>query len=87
MMEIIYSPHFLRSAKHLTAEMRLLLEERIERFSENHKDPAFHAKPLAGKWKGYWSFRVGRNHRVLYRPLSASTVLLYDVDDRKDIYL
>lgn len=86
MTEIIYSTHFLRAVKKLPPEVRRLAEEQCFRFVKDNKDPLLHVKPLAGELKGAWSFRIGRNHRVLYRPLSATLFLFYDVDDRKDIY-
>lgn len=87
MSEIEYSTHFLRAIKQLQPEIIQLLEEQTKRFCKDHKDPLLHTKALKGPLKGYWSFRLGRNYRVLYRPLSTSLFLFFDIDDRKDVYL
>lgn len=86
MIDIEFSPHFFRALKRLQPETLEILREQTECFQKNPRDPLLHTKSLSGTLKGYWSFRLGRNHRVLYRQLSSSLFLFYDVDDRKNIY-
>lgn len=86
MIRIKFSSHFTRAMKKCSEEILRLLDEDMALFLENPRDVRLHIKPLSGALKGFWSFRVGRNHRVLYRQLSSTVFLFYDIDDRKDIY-
>lgn len=86
MITIKFSSRFPRALKKCSDEIAPLLDESIALFLRNPNDPRLHSKPLTGTLKGYWSFRVGRNFRVLYQQLSRDLYLFYDIDDRKDVY-
>ncbi len=50
------------------------------------RTPKLHSKPLVGKLKGFYSFRITRNWRVIFSFLDRETIFLIDVAHRKDIY-
>lgn len=86
MAVILTTPHFDRQLEGLDESVRVLLKSCLERFQPNKNDPRLRIKKLSGRFKDYRSFRVGRNFRVLFRPLGNERYLFLDIDDRKDIY-
>lgn len=55
-------------------------------FRQNPRDPRLHLKPLKGRLKGLFSFRVTRNYRVLLAWQDKENILFYEIGDRKFIY-
>lgn len=86
MAAILTTPHFDRQLKSLDTVMRRRLQASVDWFITNPKDPRLHVKKLSGRFQEYWSFRVGHNFRVMFRPLDNARFLFLDIDDRKEIY-
>ncbi|HDH31673.1 MAG TPA: hypothetical protein ENH26_02770 [Candidatus Wolfebacteria bacterium] len=54
--------------------------------SKNPFNSKLHTKPLIGKLKGFYSFRITRGWRVIFNFLNHQKIFLIDVAHRKDIY-
>ena len=85
-MEIVYGKHFIKAAKKLTPTQKNKLANLIEVLSHNAFDSRLHSKHLTGKLSGLYSFRLGRDFRVLFQFLAPSIIQLVDIANRKDIY-
>lgn len=85
-MHIHYSSNFVKDFQKLPKSIRELTAKQEEIFKNNCQDPRLHAKPLKGRLKGLWSFRVTRNYRILYSWKDKENVLFYEIGNRKYIY-
>lgn len=85
-MEIAYSRDFIKSAKLLPLPVKEKLADLIVLLRDNHFHPLLHTKPLAGKLKWFYSFRITRDWRAIFKFVNSKTIHLIDVSHRKDIY-
>ena len=85
-MEIYFGNHFVRNAKRLPEVQKRRLAQLLTLLARNPYDSKLHTKHLTGKLSGIYSFRVGRDYRVLFQFLSPTEIQLVDVAHRKDIY-
>lgn len=85
-MGIIYSKDFLKSVKLLPAPIKNKLSLLLEIFQKNPYHPKLHTKPLMGELKGFYSFRITRDWRVIFNFLNPNRIFLIEVAHRKDIY-
>lgn len=86
MHALVFGNEFLKSARKLEKKIRANLDVILKLLSENYKDSKIHSKPLRGKLAGFYSLRVGRDHRVVYKFLNDSTILLTIVAHRSGAY-
>ena len=86
MLKIVYGDRFLKSAKRLPTEIRHKLAKLLEFLAENPFHPLLHTKHLTGELSGFLSFRITRDHRVIFQFLDEQTIQLIKAADRKDIY-
>ncbi|MBI2635515.1 MAG: type II toxin-antitoxin system mRNA interferase toxin, RelE/StbE family [Parcubacteria group bacterium] len=47
---------------------------------------SLHTKPLTGKLSGFYSFRLSRDYRVIFKIISSEEIYLIRVGHRRDIY-
>lgn len=85
-MEIVFSKDFVKSAKLLPRPIKIKLADSLRFLKENHFNPLLHTKPLTGKLKGFYSFRITREWRAIFKIIDSKTIFLIDVSHRKDIY-
>jgi len=85
-MKIVYSNDFLKSAKRLPKPIQKKLADLLEILQNNPFHHKIHAKPLVGRLKGFYSFRITRDWRVIFIFLNSETISLIEVAHRKDIY-
>lgn len=86
MARVYYSDHFKKQAKKLTEKQQDKLARLVVLLKENPFNSRLKTKPLTGKFIGIYSFRIERNFRALFKFLSQSEILLFNVGHRKDIY-
>ncbi len=84
-MRIIQTAEFERSLGKLSASIRRLCVAQTERLHHDRHDPRLHIKKLRGVDPVY-SFRVTRSYRALFYFDHAGDLILFDIDDRKDVY-
>ena len=85
-MKIVYSKEFVKSAKKIPKNIKKKFVNLLEILEENPFHPQLHTKPLAGNLRGYFSFRITREWRVIFCFLQGDTIFLIDVAHRKNIY-
>ncbi len=86
MLHVVYSNHFLKSARVLPLQQQKKLSVLLELLQINPFDYKLHTKALSGELSGLYSFRITRDWRVLFQFLSPEEIMLVDVGNRKDIY-
>ena len=86
MVEIVYSARFLKLARKLPKAQIRKLAKLLEIFQIDSFHSTLHTKPLSGQLIGFYSFRITRDWRVIFRFLSPDEVQLVEVGHRKDIY-
>ena len=85
-MRVIVESQFVKDAQHLPDAVQKKLAAYVDICSVNPFDVRLHAKPLSGPLQGFFSFRIGRDYRALFRFVDPMTVFLSRVGNRKDIY-
>lgn len=85
-MEIVYSKNFVKSAKLIPKPIQKKFAALLEVLKENPFHSKLHAKPLTGELKGFYSFRITRDWRVIFSFCNSKTIFLVDISHRKDIY-
>lgn len=86
MIAIVSSKQFLKEVSHLPVAQRQKLSTLLEMMKIQPNSPLLHTKLLTGELSGIYSFRIGREWRVLYRFANKHTIELIRVAHRKDIY-
>lgn len=64
---IIYAPEFLRRFEELPASVQKKAEKRERVFREDPFHHSLKTEKLQPKQKGYWSFRIDRDYRIVFR--------------------
>ncbi|KKR70846.1 MAG: hypothetical protein UU12_C0016G0005 [Candidatus Woesebacteria bacterium GW2011_GWA2_40_7b] len=85
-MDIELSSNFLKKAKRLSKEEKVLLSDRIEIFRDNVNDSRLKIHPLTGKLKGLLSFSLNYSKRVTFVYLEKEKVLFIDVGSHDQVY-
>ncbi len=86
-MKIVYSKEFIKSAKLTPKSIQNKLADLLEILEKDPFHPLIHTKPLSGDLKGFYSFRVTRDWRVIFDFIENSQVIfLVGGAHRKDIY-
>ena len=83
---IVFSKKFLDSTNKLDSKLKLKLKERLDLLQESLFNKFLLTKPLTGKLSGFYSFRLGKDYRVIFKLLSQNNIYLIKVGHRKDIY-
>lgn len=86
MTKINYKENFIKQFKNLPFEIKEKLASLEDVFVQNNFNPVLHTKKLKGSLKNFFSFRITRDYRVIYRFVSHNEVEFLAVKHRKDIY-
>jgi len=65
-MDIVYSKEFIKSAQVIPKHIQRKLADSLEFVKRDPFHLVLHAKPLSGVLKGFYSFRVTRDWRVIF---------------------
>ena len=85
-MEIEFSSHFIKRARRLSQEDKIILSERVQWFKLNPGDPGLKIHPLTGKLKGLFAFSIKRRKRVKFSFLGKNKALFVDVGSHDEVY-
>lgn len=85
MLEIVHTPGFLREYKKLPIGLQEEVKEKIELFKKNPGNPMLKTHKLSGKLKGFFSFSVNYQWRIIFEWDSKKSAALLAVGDH-DIY-
>ena len=86
MHQLVFGRKFLNSAEKLNDKLKPKLKSSLDILLKDPFHSKLHTKPLTGKLSNNYSFRLGRDHRVIFRFASDDTICLTSVGHRKDIY-
>lgn len=86
MISLTYSKRFLKSAGKLPKGLQVKLAKQLELLEQNPFYRLLHTKPLIGQLVGFYSFRITRDWRVIFRFENPKVIKLIEVGHRKDIY-
>jgi len=86
MVNLIYPKSFLKDSRSLPNKIQIKLAECLEVLQKNPFSINLCVKNLTGKLAGFYSFRITRECRVIFYFLDATTIKLFGVGHRKDIY-
>lgn len=83
---ILYTADFEKAAKRYGRIVLQRLDEALELLGEDPFHSQLHTKPLTGSLKGYYSFRLGRDYRVIFIFRGESAIHLLRVAKRDEVY-
>lgn len=85
-MKLSFSKRFEKSARKLPITEQKKLAQLLSILQTSLDNPELHLKKLQPPLNDYFSFRINREYRVLFRFISPDEILLTKVGHRKDIY-
>ncbi len=85
MIKIIYSSKFAREYSKLPLSVKRVAEKKEKIFRDNPFDPILKTHKLKGGLKGFWSFSVDRNYRVIFEFVAEKEIWFHSVGTH-DIY-
>lgn len=86
MIQVEYGRLFLKRVQELPEKEQRKLAFLLECLGENPFDAKLKSKKLSGNLAGFFSFRVGREWRVIFQFLDPRRIKLIDIARRKDVY-
>lgn len=86
MYSLVFGNEFLNSVKKLDPPVKRNINARLKLLEQNPFHPKLHTKPLQGKLTGFYSLRVGRDYRVVFKFLEGGVIVLLRADRRDKIY-
>ena len=85
-MRFIFGRNFLKSAELLPASIKRKLAKSLDLLEVNPYHPLLHTKKLMGPLTGLFSLRITREWRTLFYFKDHETILLLEIQKRKDVY-
>jgi len=86
MTELYYTEEFCRRYSELPTHIQKKAERRERVFRENPFHPSLKTERLQPLGKEYWSFRVDRNYRIIFRFGEANRVYFVTCGPHQWIY-
>ncbi len=86
MSNVVYGHGFLKALAVLPKAVQERTALSLEWLSVDAFDVRLHTKTLKGELTGCYSFRVGREYRVLFQFVDSGTIQVFDAGHRRDIY-
>jgi addiction module RelE/StbE family toxin len=83
--KIYPTTHFIKAYKSLAEEIKVSSKRREEIFKANPFDSRLKTHKLKGRFKGYWSYSIDYQYRILFRFIDNETVLYHDIGTH-DVY-
>lgn len=85
MLTILYKPSFVRQYKKLLPSLREEVKQKIDLFREDPLHPFLKTHKLKGKLKGFFSFSVNYEYRIVFQYESDKSIALLAVGTH-DVY-
>ncbi len=74
------TPYFENKFKKLPKNIQRLATKKILLFENNPTYSSLHTHKLKGELKDFWAFYITKKYRTLFRFISDSKVIYYDID-------
>jgi addiction module RelE/StbE family toxin len=81
MIEVCYTPAFIRQYKKLPVLLREEVKEKLKLFKNKKNHQLLKAHKLKGRLKGRYSFAVNYSFRIVFQYLKPNQVVLFAVGD------
>lgn len=85
MINIFYTPIFLRQYNKLPKSLQTEAKEKITLFKHDQKHPFLKTHKLKGKMRGYYSFYVNYQYRIVFEYDAKNIAALLFIGDH-DVY-
>jgi toxin HigB-1 len=85
-MHVEYAPEFERHYRKLSLTSKKKAEKQVEKFLRDPWYPSLHVEKLEPRSKQYWSLRIDKKYRIIFRYLGEDTVLFVGVGEHDWIY-
>ena len=89
MNKLIWTPHFIKSAKKYIKnypENTSLFKERIKMLEENVFDRSLRTHKLKGQLKGFYSASINYSHRIVFQLEEDDKVILTNIGSHEETY-
>ena len=86
MHTILFGDGFIDSVKKLEKSVTIKINSQLSFLQQDPFHAKLHTKPLHGKLAGFYSFRISRDYRVIFKFIGNQTVLLVVVAHRREVY-
>ena len=86
MFTIVYTPEFEKRYRQLPVSVQKKAERREKIFRENPFHPSLKTEKLEPRQREYWSFRLDREYRVIFRFLDNQKIVLITCGHHNWIY-
>ncbi len=80
-MEILYSPKFAKEYKKLPESIKLKAEKKEKIFRQDRFDKSLKTHKLSGRLRGFWSFSIDHNYRIIFELTKDNLVIFHLVGD------
>lgn len=85
MITVLYKPTFVRQYRKLPSALQLEVKEKIELFCKDQKHSFLKTHKLKGKLKGFCSFSVNYEYRIVFQYESKNSAVLLAIGTH-DVY-
>lgn len=75
MIEVQYTAEFEKCYQKLPLAVQKKAERREKLFRQNPFHPSLQTEKLKPKEKEYWSFRIDKDYRIIFRFLAGNTIV------------
>ena len=85
-MEIEVTPQFEKLYKKLPQPVKLRAEKQIDYFKIDPLHPSLNVEKLSPKGKNYWSLRIDRKYRIIFKYQIGQVVIFIAVGEHDWVY-
>lgn len=78
-MKIYYSSKFAREYRELPFRIKKIAEKKEQIFRENFFDPRLKTHKLKGNLKGFLSFSINKNYRIIFELVNSKTIWFHSL--------
>ena len=78
-MKIYYSSKFAREYQKLPLRIKKIAEKKERIFRENPSDSQLKTHKLKGNLKGFWSFSVNKEYRIIFEFVDSDIIWFHSV--------
>lgn len=86
MKHIAFHKHFVKEIRKCSPKVKKMFQRRRDMFLYDDTNPLLNIHELHGKYKGYKSFNVSADLRVIYKELGKDTYLFVTIGSHSELY-
>ena len=78
-IKIYPTSHFVKAYKKLPGNIKARAKQQERKFLSDPLDTSIRTHKLKGELKGFWSYSINYQYRILFRFLRGNEVVYYDI--------